>query len=128
VANNSKPTLWIVGVPLSDSERITEPAKSAIASGTLWIGESRKRTDWALRQAGVALTDAVFFLDPLPPPQEKALKEEIKKAASQNGTIILLSDTGMPVLFDPGSWILTRCRELGFQIRSASGPTSWSTA
>lgn len=121
--------LWLVGVPLTDSEVPSQAALSAIAAANLWIGESRRRVDWFLRKAQVTPDpDALFHLDPLPPPEEKALKARLKEMGSKGGNVVLFSDTGMPVLFDPGSWILETCRALGFQVRTVAGPCSWSTA
>ena len=67
-------------------------------------------------------------MDPPRKDEWEALKEALLKIKASHGKAVLFSDTGMPLLFDPGREVLAFCREHNFKIRSIAGPTSWGAA
>ena len=121
-------TLFVIGVPLDDTGHIDASSRSAVASADLIIGESAKATLRLLKQVPESLTKPRFFLDQLKPHDDQALEETLGHLSRSGGGVALFSDTGMPILFDPGKTVLERCLKLGFHIQCRPGPTSWGTA
>lgn len=124
----SGPTLFLVGVPLDESAPLGEPARALLQIANVVVGESRKITHRYLKEATPQTPPEVFLLDP-PRDDEKAfLKEALQKLRKTPSIVALISDTGMPVLFDPGHEVLEFCRQLGFTVRTVPAATSWSIA
>ncbi len=124
----SNALLTILGLPLSDEQPISEEAKRTISEADLVIGESRKRALGILAQAPEGRGKSLYLLDESSRPADREWQAEVTKVAALKGRVVLFSDCGMPLLFDPGSAVLEACRKLGFEIRSSSGPTSWGSA
>lgn len=100
-----------------------------LETSILVIGESRKPTFRYLSQLERKPTnDRVFLMDPFRKDEWERLEEELTTIAKTDGTVCLMSDTGMPILFDPGAEVLALCRKLKFEIRSTAGATSWGMA
>ena len=118
--------LLIVGSPLNDLSPLSPETIDDIQACRLIIGESRKRTLSLLAKSGIRLgLESFIFLDH---PDFQSLKQIIRDIAKGGGNIALLSDSGMPILFDPGKEVLELCKQLGFAIRTRPTATSWSTA
>ncbi len=121
-------------MPLVDGQEVSPIARAKIAQAHLVIGESRKTSFRVLAQVPGAKDKPLFLLDESSRPEEKAWEPELRRIAQLPSdkdapqTVILFSDTGMPLLFDPGREVLELARELDFEIRSLSGATSWGTA
>ncbi len=123
----SKPQLWILGMPLTE-EDIPSPACAAkLKEANVVVGESRAVTDRYLKRSG-ATADKVFFLDPFRKLEWEALCEELVAKSKTGGIAVLLSDMGMPILFDPGLQVLEKCRALGYTMHSVPSATSWGSA
>ncbi|MBI1861679.1 MAG: hypothetical protein HYR96_12250 [Deltaproteobacteria bacterium] len=119
-----KRTLWIIGTPLDDTGTLPAAAVEAIAGCALIVGETRKATMRLLAHSGLRLPeDRFLFLDHEPPK-----KEIVSQLKGATGNVALLSDTGMPILFDPGADVLEAARAIGFAIRTLPAATSWGTA
>lgn len=125
---NKKPVLFIVGTPLSDEGILSHEAIECIQRSNLIIAESKKNTFRYLKQAQWNDKTPVFFLDNIRKQDEIELKQQIKKLSQVSGQIVLFSDTGMPLLFDPGTEILGFARELRFEVHSVPSATSWGSA
>lgn len=124
----SKPTLLLIGVPLDDNAPLPEPSRVALAAAKIVVGESRKVTFRYVKEAGGAPPPEVFLLDPPRKEETEAMEEALVALKKEGGTAALLSDTGMPVLFDPGAEVLEFCRRQGFAVRTVPTATSWATA
>jgi 16S rRNA (cytidine1402-2'-O)-methyltransferase len=114
-------------MPLSEEARLTADSCEALRTATLVIVESRSVAMRYLKQAGNTHAE-VFCLDNQREMDRKDLDNRLQKARSERENVALISDVGMPILFDPGKWVLDRARELGFEIHCVPGPTSWGTA
>jgi len=115
----------LVGAPLDEEATFTEEAKVLLQQCTLIFAECKKVFEKQSKRSQLSLLEKeIIYLDNL-----KEYKEIEKLVASGKHTLIaLLSDTGMPVLFDPGAEILKICRKLRFSIHSIPTATSWATA
>jgi 16S rRNA (cytidine1402-2'-O)-methyltransferase len=122
-------TLYCIGTPLYEEHLLDPQAKSILERSVLVIAESKKITYRYLSQLPQKpKDDAIFFLDPHRKEEWERLEEALKGIQKSSGIVALLSDTGMPILFDPGVEVLHLCRKLGFQIHSTIGATSWGMA
>ncbi len=119
--------LWIVGTPLKDEIPFSVEMLRRLEGIPLFVGESRNRTSYLLRDLKVA-PEAIYFLDPPHPHQRAAIFEALDKALSEGKDVALLSDTGMPITFDPGIEVLEWARHANVEIRSLPAATSWGTA
>jgi 16S rRNA (cytidine1402-2'-O)-methyltransferase len=124
----TKATLIVAGMPLFEEARVSEDALDAIREARVVIGESRGVTMRFVKQAGDPAGKEIFFMDPPRDDERERTLEALAKVAAEGGTAVLFSDTGMPLLFDPGIEFLAFCREKGFRIRSVPSATSWGTA
>lgn len=115
-------------MPLDEEGWIGEAAKHALAAAEIVIGENRKVAFRYLKQAAERPAREVFFLDPPRDDEWKLLQERLRALKRSGGSAALFSDSGMPVLFDPGKEVLEFCRREGFVIRTVPGPTSWAVA
>lgn len=122
----SSAELWIVGSPLHEGETFSPEVRKRLAACDIVIGESRKAAGRYLRDT--PLKSPLFALDPPRKDTFDDLKQELKKLSGTGGRAALFSDTGMPLLFDPGIEVLEYCRTLGFAIRTLPGATSWGSA
>lgn len=122
-----KPVLYLVGTPLQESLPLNLKAREVLKSSPIIIGESRRQIDRRLKESGATPAE-VFALDHLNPQVEKFIKGALKKGVSDKHSVALFSDCGMPVLFDPGAEVLRWARELGYEVHTVAGATSWSTA
>ncbi len=121
--------LIVIGTPLNEEESLETRAAQAISLCSVIIAENRKPAFRYTKPHWNKVTPPeLFFLDNLSKPEEQRLYDRLRLAFTQGAKVALLSDTGMPVLFDPGSEILHWCRTLGFNIRSIPSATSWATA
>lgn len=120
-------TLYIIGTPLDETGTLQSSAVVALTSCTVILGESRKNTLRLFAHSGLRLPEERFiFLDHAPKKEE--IENTLSTAFRNSHNVALLSDSGMPILFDPGGNILQIARDLGFAINTIPAATSWGTA
>lgn len=119
------PTLYLIGTPLDEAQKLSPEAVNILLKSHTVIGESRKVVDRYLK--GHAITQERFFLDPYRKEEWLAFTESLSKMKPDD-SVCLLSDVGMPVLFDPGFEVLDLCRKKNFTIKTVPSATSWATA
>lgn len=119
------PILYIVGMPLNDEGNLSEAAVSRINESGKLIGENRKQAARYFRKSGVQFREGDFLWLDKPNQREQALA---LVAENKDLDICLISDTGMPVLFDPGKEILALAALKNYEIRSLPSAQSWSAA
>ncbi len=124
----SKATLWIVGTPLTDTQPLAPSTIARMETVDFYIGETRKVALRLLSKVPGAKLKPLYLLDESSRPEEKAWEAPLRAAANTAGVVALFSDTGMPLLFDPGVYVLEAARKLGMKIRSISAATSWGSA
>lgn len=120
--------LFIVGTPLSDEGLLSREAIDCINQADFIIAESKRNGFRFLKQTERKETTPVFFLDPFREREWQDLKSNLKTLSASQSRVVLFSDTGMPLLFDPGSEILKLARELNYSIHSVPSATSWGSA
>lgn len=121
-------TLFIVGTPLNDQGSLSSEAIHCLSSSDLIIAESKKNGFRFIKQAGVKEPTPIFFLDNIRENHWIELKQLIQNLAKKSSKIALFSDTGMPLLFDPGAEVLNLAKSLNYEIKSVPSATSWGSA
>jgi len=122
-------TLWIVGVPLDDSLPLRPESTAIVARATYVVAEAERRFTTVAKRSGLTeLAAKTAYLDNASPRDIAEIDARLKELARQDVDVALLSDCGMPLLFDTGMSVLGRCRSLGFTVRSVPDATSWGTA
>lgn len=124
----SPAALILAGTPLDENAPLPAGTRKAAELASVIIGESRGVMMRYLKGVPDLEKKSLFNLDPQRKDTLEAIREALEALKKTGGTALLFSDTGMPVLFDPGVEVLTHCRSLGFRIRSAEGSTSWGMA
>lgn len=127
-AKKQPSTLWIVGTPLSDEGKLSQSAIDCIGSADLIIAESKKVGFRYLKQTEFKDSTPLYFLDPERDQVKRELFDKMKELSTQGKQLVLFSDTGMPLLFDPGEEVLEHARRLHYVIRSVPSATSWGSA
>jgi 16S rRNA (cytidine1402-2'-O)-methyltransferase len=121
-------TLILAGTPLDEDAPLSASTRQAAEGAGVIVGESRGVMMRYLKAVPGLETKALFCLDPPRKDTLELILEALTELSKTGGTALLISDTGMPVLFDPGAEVLAHCRKLGFRVRSAEGATSWGMA
>lgn len=117
--------LFLVGAPLDEEATFTPDAVALLSKCKLVFAEQKKVFEKQSKRSQLSLADKeIIYLDNVK--DYKEIEKIISTAKSEN--VALLSDTGMPVLFDPGNQILKLCRKYHYQIHSVPTATSWATA
>lgn len=121
-------TLQIIGTPLRETGTPSQEALKAMDGCDWWIGESRKMTLRWFGKLENASAKARYFLDNIADADKADLMQALESAATRGESVALLSDGGMPSLFDPGSDVIQEAVRLGIKIDVVPAPTSWATA
>lgn len=119
------PTLFLIGTPLDEAHPLSPEAVQVLSQASVIVGESRKVVDRYLK--GHTVPAERFFLDPFRKEEWQALTQAIE-ALKEDASVCLLSDVGMPILFDPGKEVLEFCQKKKFAIKTVPSATSWATA
>jgi len=115
----------IIGTPLNESAPLHSQIKDVLQNCALVIGERRKMTTTHLKRLGVN-PEELLFMDP--PPKKGVLKAALLDHYLKKHSVTLMSDCGMPILFDPGKEALELAKEIGFEIHSHPNATSFGAA
>lgn len=124
----TKSLFTLIGVPLQENQPLTLRSQQILEQCDVVVGESRKSTHRLLSKIQLKNEAQIFLMDNMSNSVLKDLEIALQQTRKQNGNACLFSDTGMPILFDPGREVLEIARRLGFSIRCEPGPTSWGTA
>jgi 16S rRNA (cytidine1402-2'-O)-methyltransferase len=123
---DNKKTLFIFGTPLKESLSLPKESLDTLKSADIIIAESRKNFFQIFPKSKIELDEKkLYFLDPSRKETYELLFEALDKPTV---TACLLSDSGMPILFDPGEEVLEFCKKNNFKIRTLPTATSWGTA
>lgn len=116
-------TLYLVATPIGNLEDITLRALETLKSVDLIACEDTRTSGKLLQhfQIGTPATSYHKFNE-----QEKSLQLTERLLDGQN--IALITDAGMPVISDPGSILVRKCREMGIQVTAVPGASASVTA
>lgn len=121
-------TLFIVGTPLAEHSKLDATTCAVLEKCQIIFAETPKRTLSLFSRSGLRLPlEKLCFLDRTNV-LTHAQSALLNLSGERDAAAALLSDCGMPILFDPGLEILESARKSGFIIRVIPAPTSWGTA
>lgn len=115
--------LYVVGTPIGNLGDMTFRAVETLKKSSLIIAEDTRQTRKLLMHFEIkthCISCHKF--------NEAQRCEEIIGRIQAGETISMVTDSGMPCISDPGSRIVTACRDANLLVTSAPGPTAATTA
>lgn len=121
---NMKPeTLYLVGTPIGNLGDVTLRALEVLKQVSLAVAEDTRRTK-KLFQKYQILTPLASFHEH----NERAKTPQVIERLLEGKSVALVTDAGMPVVSDPGAFLVEQAREAGVPIRVVPGPSAVSAA
>jgi len=114
-------TLFIVGTPIGSPDDLTLRARTILGRVSIVAAETPLATRALLDHHGIAATITGYTGD-----EEKIAVLLDRLAAGHE--IALVSDSGMPVIYDPGRLLISAARASGFQVTVIPGPSALTAA
>ena len=116
-------TLSLVAVPIGNADDLTIRAVRTLAEADMIASEDPAATQRLLAQHG--LTASITSYGPFHIKEKVAvLIHRLREGAH----VALVSDTGSPVIADPGSLLVESARALGIRVVSVPGPSALTAA
>ncbi|QTA37159.1 16S rRNA (cytidine(1402)-2'-O)-methyltransferase [Thermosipho ferrireducens] len=115
--------LYVVGTPIGNLEDITLRALKILRNVDLILAEDTRRA--------LKLLNHYRISKPLDSFHEHSSEKKVNKILSkllEGKHIALISDAGMPVISDPGSSLVKKCRENNIEVDIIPGPSAVLTA
>lgn len=121
---NMKPeTLYLVGTPIGNLGDVTLRALEVLKQVSLAVAEDTRRTK-KLFQKYQVLTPLTSFHEH----NERAKTGQVIERLLEGKSVALVTDAGMPVVSDPGAFLVGQAQEAGVPIRVVPGPSAVSAA
>lgn len=122
-ADISASTLYVVPTPIGNLGDITQRALSVLQNVDLIAAEDTRHTGLLLQY--FAINARLFALHD----HNEQQKTDVLLAKLRDGqSIALVSDSGTPLINDPGYHLVRRCRESGIRVVPLPGPCAAITA
>ncbi|MFT5121938.1 MAG: 16S rRNA (cytidine1402-2'-O)-methyltransferase [Kiritimatiellia bacterium] len=118
-----EPGLYIVGTPIGNRADLSIRAVALLKQANLIFAEDTRHTRKLLEPYGIT-THCVSCHKF----NEASRIETINNALEAGQTLVLVSDSGMPGVSDPGSRIVKACRESGMRVSVIPGPSAVTSA
>ena len=116
-------TLYLVGTPIGNLGDITQRAVETLKSVQLIVAEDTRRTKILCQRYGV--TTPLVRLDEH---TERAKGPELVRRMQEGESIALVTDAGMPVVSDPGAYLVGQARGAGIPVTVIPGPSAVTAA
>lgn len=114
-----KGTLYIVSTPIGNLEDITFRAVRILKEVDLVAAEDTRHTLKLLNHYGITKPLISYWGE-----KEKAKAEEVIGSLGKGSSVALVSDAGTPGISDPGSVLIRRAIEEGFEVVPVPGPAA----
>jgi 16S rRNA (cytidine1402-2'-O)-methyltransferase len=115
--------LQVVATPIGNLADLSERAREALLSADVIAAEDTRHTRVLLRAIGIAKP-----LVSLHEHNESQRTPELLARLAAGETIALVSDAGTPLLSDPGSELVRRAAQAGFEVHAIPGPSAITSA
>lgn len=116
--------LFVVATPLGDVTDLSPRAARLLAEADVVLAEDTRRTGLLFKRLGIAAKGFLSLHDH----NEQARLEQVLGLLAQGMTLALVSDAGTPLLSDPGYRLVRACREAGYAVSPAPGPSAVTAA
>ncbi|MFP4458991.1 MAG: 16S rRNA (cytidine(1402)-2'-O)-methyltransferase [Candidatus Zixiibacteriota bacterium] len=120
---NKKGILYIIGTPIGNLDDISQRAILALQKVDIIACEDTRKSKVLLERYNITGKLIAHHAH-----NEKNSTEGIIKLLEKGKTVALVSDSGMPVVSDPGGYLIRRIRDRGYNIDIIPGPTALTTA
>lgn len=118
-----KPGLYIVGTPIGNLEDITFRAVEILRDVDVIMAEDTRRTRKLL--ARYDLTTPMVSCHKF---NEASRVQKAVHEIREGSAVALVTDSGMPAVSDPGSRVVSGCRDEGLEVIIIPGPSAVSAA
>jgi 16S rRNA (cytidine1402-2'-O)-methyltransferase len=116
-------TLYVVSTPIGHPDDITLRALATLRHVTIVASEDPRTTQILLAHHGITATITSYG-----PTNRQEKVQLLLHRLMQGEDIALVSDNGTPVIYDPGSLLLTAARQTGIPVKSIPGPSALTAA
>ena len=117
------PGLYILGTPIGNLSDISARALETLKGSDLILSEDTRRTAILLDRYGIRRPMLSYHKF-----NEAARTEEILNRIRAGAAVVLVTDSGMPAVSDPGARIVDACRRRQLAVTAIPGPSAVTTA
>jgi len=119
----NKGALYIVATPIGNMGDITVRALEVLRNVDLVICEDTRTTRKILNSYGISARTSPYYS-----PQEKQLSGKYLNMLARGKTLALVSESGTPLISDPGYFIVKAARERKIPVIPVPGPSAFVAA
>lgn len=116
-------TLYIVGTPIGNLEDVTMRALRVLREVDLIAAEDTRRTARLLQHYSIATPTTSLHEH-----NERGKAPHLIARLEGGASVALVSDAGMPLVSDPGAWLVREARAAGIPIQVVPGPSAITAA
>lgn len=115
--------LIVCATPIGNLGDVSDRLRNVLAEADVVFAEDTRRTGKLLRHLDVSAEMMSLFTG-----NERSRVDQVLAAVEAGGTIVLVSDAGMPTVSDPGATVIRAVREAGHEVSVVPGPSAVVTA
>ena len=117
--------LILAGTPIGDVEDASPRLRRLLVEADVVAAEDTRRLHALAGRLELKMTGRVLSYHEH---NESARADELLDVVETGGTVLIVTDAGMPSVSDPGYRVVTRAIERGLPVTSAPGPSAVLTA
>ncbi|AEG45233.1 16S rRNA (cytidine(1402)-2'-O)-methyltransferase [Isoptericola variabilis] len=117
--------LVLAATPIGNTEDASPRLLRLLAEADVVAAEDTRRLHALASRLGVAVGGRVVSYHEH---NETARADELLDVVEDGGTVVVVTDAGMPVVSDPGYRVVSRAVERGLRVTAAPGPSAVLTA
>ena len=115
-------TLFIVGTPIGSPDDLTIRARAVLGQVSIVAAETPLATQALLSYHGISATITGYGRG-----EEEKIAVLLDRLNAGHD-IALVSDCGMPVIYDPGRMLITAAQDAGYRVTVVPGPSALTAA
>jgi 16S rRNA (cytidine1402-2'-O)-methyltransferase len=115
----AEPVLYVVATPIGNFSDITLRALEVLKTADLILSEDTRETDKLLRHYGISKAQ-ISYRDQI----HERVMGKILEFLDMGKSIVLVSDSGTPLISDPGFKLVRDVKKAGFKVVSLPGPSA----
>ena len=117
--------LVLAGTPIGDARDASAGLREALAGADVLAAEDTRRLRTLLARLGLTVAAPIvsYFEG-----NEEARTAGLVEAVRDGGTVVLVTDAGMPCVSDPGYRLVRACLAAGLPVTAVPGPSAVLTA
>ena len=116
-------TLYVVGTPIGSPDDLTIRARTILTQVSIIAAETPLATQSLLAHHGITATITSYGSR-----QHEEKIAVLIHHLKEGHDVALVSDSGMPVIYDPGRLLITSAQEAGFPVSVIPGPSALTAA